>query len=376
MRAVLYFFGSFCLPGWRELRLKVGDRPGRPGKRGGALKTRRRHMGRLKLCPFLADKSSSSVSNRLMSELQDPEIFQTILDSLQIGVSMADRNGKVLFWNQGAERLTGYKPHDVIGRACRDNILPQCNDLGCAACGATCPFTRTLHEGKPQEAKMQLRHRDGHPIHILMRVAPVRNSHGSMIGITKSFDEQRFGSDRDRRHSLAAHGCVDDTTGIPNHDFTQFHLSENFASFERYQLPFGIIAIQVDRLEYLRSAYGKQAGDAVLRVVAQTMKNAFRPSDFLGRWAEDQFLTILINCGDSGVEQTWARIRKMVTCAGLEWWSDQLLVTTSVGYATAQSGDTIESLLNRAQTSLQQSSAKQAAAAASHSQAKQPNSEI
>jgi two-component system cell cycle response regulator len=311
-----------------------------------------------------------------MSELQDPEIFRTILDSLQLGVSMADRNGKVLFWNQGAERLTGHKQHDVMGRTCRDNILPNCNDVGCAACGATCPFTRTLREGKPQEAKMQLRHRAGHPVHVLMRVAPVRNSHASIIGITKSFDEQRFGSDRDRRHSLAAHGCMDETTGIPNHEFTQFHLSENFASFARYQLPFGIIAIQVDRLEHLRAAYGKQAGDAVLRVVAQTMKNAFRPSDFLGRWTEDQFLTILINCGNSGVEQTWERIRKMVSCAGLEWWSDQLLVTTSVGYASAQPGDNIESLLSRAQSSLQQSSLKQAAAAVAASQGSPRSSEI
>jgi diguanylate cyclase (GGDEF)-like protein/PAS domain S-box-containing protein len=311
-----------------------------------------------------------------MSELQDPEIFRNVLDSLQTGVSMADRNGKILFWNQGAERLTGHKRHDVMGRAFRDNILPHCNNQGCVACGATCPFTRTLHEGKPQEAKMQLRHKEGHPVHVLMRVAPIRDSHGSVIGISESFDEQRFGSDRDRnRHTLAAHGCMDETTDIPNHEFTQFRLSENFASFARYHLPFGVIAIRVDRLEHLRAAYGKQAGDAVLRVVAQTMKNAFRPSDFLGRWTEDQFLTILINCGDSGVEQTWERIRKMVTCAELEWWSDQLLVTTSVGYATAQSGDTIDSLLTRAQSSLKES-VKQTAAAAGASQGSQAKLEI
>jgi len=312
-----------------------------------------------------------------MSDLQDPEIFRTVLDSLQTGVSMLDRNGKIQFWNQGAERLTGHKRHEVVGRSCRNNILPHCNDQGCVACGATCPFTRTMREAKPQEAKMQLRHKEGHPVHVLMRIAPIRDSHGSIIGIAESFDEQKFGSDRDRnRHTLAAHGCMDETTGVPNHEFTRFHLSENFESFALYHLPFGIIAIQVDRLEHLRAAYGRQAGDAVLRVVAQTMKNAFRPSDFLGRWTEDQFLAILINCGRPGVEQTWERIRKMVTCAGLRWWSDQLLVTTSVGYATAQAGDTIASLLNRAQSSLEQSSVKQAATAATGSQGSPGSSEI
>lgn len=310
-----------------------------------------------------------------MSELQDPEIFRTVLDSLQTGVSMVDRNGKILFWNQGAERLTGHKRHEVVGRSRRESILPHCNDQGCVACGATCPFTRTMHEGKPQEAKMQLRHKEGHPVHVLMRIAPLRDPHGSIIGITESFDEQKFESERERnRHTLAEHGCMDETTGVPNHDFTQFHLSKNFAGFARYHLPFGVIAIQVDRLEHLRAAYGRQAGDAVLRVVAQTMGNAFRPSDFLGRWTEDQFLAILINCGDRGVEHTWERIRKMVTCAGLRWWSDELSVTTSVGYAAAQPGDTIDSLLSRAQGSLQQFSVKQAAAVGS--QASPGTSEI
>jgi len=208
-----------------------------------------------------------------------------------------------------------------------------------------------------------------------MRIAPLRDPHGSIIGITESFDEQKFESERERsRHTLAEHGCMDETTGVPNHDFTQFHLSKNFAGFARYHLPFGVIAIQVDRLEHLRAAYGRQAGDAVLRVVAQTMGNAFRPSDFLGRWTEDRFLAILINCGDRGVEHTWERIRKMVTCAGLRWWSDELSVTTSVGYATAQPGDTIDSLLSRAQGSLQQSSVKQAAVVGS--QASPGTSEI
>jgi len=298
-----------------------------------------------------------------------------VLDSLQTGVYVADRQGKILFWNQGAERLTGHKRHDVVGHSCRDNILVNCNDQGCVACGATCPFTRTLHQGKPQEAKMQLRHKEGHPVHVLMRIAPIRDTRGSIVGIAESFDEQKFASNRNQ-HTLAAHGCMDETTGLPNHEYTQFHLGENLETFARYHLPFGILVIQVDRLDHFRAAYGRQASAAILRVVAQTMRNAFRPSDFVGRWTNDQFVAILINCPESGVRQTWERIRKIVTCAGLQWWGDELPVTTSVGYASAQTEDTIDSLLNRAQDSLQQPPVKKTAAAAAGSQASPGSSEI
>jgi diguanylate cyclase (GGDEF)-like protein len=224
---------------------------------------------------------------------------------------------------------------------------------------------------------MQLRHKEGHPVHVLMRLAPLRDPHGSIIGITESFDEQHFATERDRnRHTLAAHGCIDDITSIPNHEFTQFNLGKNLASFALYQLPFGIILIRVDRLEHFRAAYGPAAVDAVLRVVAQTLKNAFRPTDFVGRWADDQFLAILINCGDHGVEKTWERIRKMVTCAGLRWWSDDLTVSTSVGYAKAQAEDSIDSLLNRATASLPQLSSVPPASATASSQANHGHSEI
>ena len=311
-----------------------------------------------------------------MPDLQDPELFRTVLDSLQTGVSLVDRNGKILFWNQGAERLTGHKRHEVVGRSCRDNILAHCNDQGCVACGATCPFTRTLHEGKPQEARMQLRHKEGHPVHVLMRIAPIRDSHGSIIGIAESFDEQQFASDRDRdQQNLIEHGCMDETTGVPNREFSEFHLGENIASFARYHLPFGIMFVQINQLDYLRAAYGRPAGDAVLRVVAQTMKNSLRPSDFLGRWAEDEFLAILMSCGSAEAEKAGERIRKVVRCAGLQWWGDQLTVASSAGYGIAQVGDTVDSLVQRTQDSLNRASAKTAAATAG-SPASQGSSEI
>jgi len=292
-----------------------------------------------------------------MSELQDPEIFRIVLDTLETGVWLADRNGKILFWNQGAERITGYKRHNVVGRSIRQSILSNCDSDGCVACGASCPLTRTLHDGKPNEARLQLRHKGGHPVHVLMRVTPIRDAHGSIIALAPSFDEQRFASERERSHpTLVAHGCVDEVTGMPNREFTEFNLNESLATFVRYQLPFGVMCIRVDQLEHFRLVYGHPAGGAILRVVAQTLRNSLRPSDFLGRWSEDEFLAILPNCDTSGVELTGDRMRKVVNTAGLQWWGDKLTVTTSVGHASAHTGDTFNSLMQRAGLSLQQAS--------------------
>jgi diguanylate cyclase (GGDEF)-like protein len=192
---------------------------------------------------------------------------------------------------------------------------------------------------------------------VLLRIVPIRDQHGSMSGAALSFDEQKFTQARDRhQHHLAAYGCLDENSGVPNRSFTQFHLREHLASFIEYHLPFSIMCIQVDNLAGFRTNYGPHATDAILRVVAETMTGSLRPSDFLGRWSSDQFLAILADSGLAGVEITGKRMRKVVTFAGLKWWGDELSVTVSIGHATAQAGDTVDSLADRAIYSLQQHS--------------------
>lgn len=301
-----------------------------------------------------------------MLEIRDPEIFRTVMDSLLTGVCLLDRERKILFWNEGAERITGHHRHEVMGHFCHENNLPQCDGQACVSCGATCPLTRALHEGKPTQLLMELRHKEGHQVPVRVCIVPIRNEHGSIFAIAESFDERGFTSEDDRRqHTLAAYGCLDETTNVPNRGFTQFHLKENLESFTQYHLPFGIMLVQVNQLEKFQATYGREAADAILRVIAHTLRNTLRPEDFVGRWGPSQFVAILMNSSGMQVQGAEQRIRRLVNCAGLKWWGDELHVTTTVSCATVQLGDTAESLLGRAQHLLEESSTKSAAAAVS-----------
>jgi diguanylate cyclase (GGDEF)-like protein/PAS domain S-box-containing protein len=299
-----------------------------------------------------------------MPEFQEPDILRMVLENLHTAVCFVDREYRIRFWNEGAERVTGYQRHDVVGHSCRETVLPHCDGKACACCGATCPLARAMLNGKRVEARVELKHREGHRLPIHVWINPIRNAKGTLIGVAQSFHRQVQGSDQNRRqHNLAMYGCLDDVTGVPNQDFTQFHLRENLASFNQYQLPFGIMLVQVDALDHFLASYGKEAADAILRVTAQTLKNSLRPSDFLGRWNNNRFLVILPNALPTGVSSATERIRRLISCAGLQWWGDELMVTTSVGQAAVQGGDSVESLLERAQRSLEAKSRSAAAAA-------------
>jgi diguanylate cyclase (GGDEF)-like protein/PAS domain S-box-containing protein len=290
-----------------------------------------------------------------MPNVEEYEIYRTVLESLETGVYVLDRHGKILLWNRGAARITGYLQHEVLGRPCQDNVLAQCKLEGCVACRGNCPFSRALQDGRPRECHLQLRHKQGHPVSVAMRIAPVRDVHGVIIGLAQSFDEHNNISPINERdqYNLAAHGALDEATEIPNHGYMQFHLRENFAGFEEYHVPFGVMLFKLHHLSEFRSVYGHHAGDAILRVVAQTVRGSLRPGDILGRWTEEQFLAVLPNCGLTGARMAGSRIEKLVNYAKLQWWGDQLSVTTSVAYTAVRSGDTLDSLVQRAEQGLE-----------------------
>jgi len=275
-----------------------------------------------------------------------------------------DLDRKIFFWNEGAERITGYPPHAVVGQTCRQNLLPQCDGQACNSCGAACPVARSILDGKSTHARIELRHHDGHRIPIRAWFVPIRDQHGQVIGLAQSFDRPAQQGEERRQRQLAAYGCLDETTDVANRSYTEFHLQENLDSFARYHLPFGIMLIQVDALDHFRSTYGREAADAILRVTAQTMKNALRPTDFLGRWDGSQFLAILTNATSAGVHAATERIRRLIGCAGLQWWGDELLVSASLGSAIVQADDNLISLVERAAQSIQPATGKHARAAA------------
>src|SRR5258708_17386927 len=96
-----------------------------------------------------------------MRMLQDPEIFRAVLESLPIGVYMVDRYLKVIFWNRGAEKISGYLAQDVIGRHCREKLLVDLDENNPGACGEASQLTDTFRDGPPKDTNLFLRH---HPV--------------------------------------------------------------------------------------------------------------------------------------------------------------------------------------------------------------------
>jgi diguanylate cyclase (GGDEF)-like protein/PAS domain S-box-containing protein len=287
-----------------------------------------------------------------MPELENTEMFRAVLESLQTGVYVIDTNKKILFWNDGAEKITGYLRHEVIGCYCTDSdaseegrrtFLPEASESLSAA----------LRDGKPGIDDVSLHHRAGHTVHLRLRTFPIRNSHGTIVAVGQSFDDNPSASAWDRRqHHLAGYGCLDPISGVLTREFTFSQLQKQLATFMEHGVPFSILCIEVDQLDHLRATYGLAVVTSVLQVVAQTLESSLRPTDSLGRIADNRFLAVLAECAQPDIERAARRLKKMVSSSEVKWWGDKWPVSASFGGAAVRGGDTIESLLARAEQSV------------------------
>jgi two-component system, cell cycle response regulator len=300
-----------------------------------------------------------------MPAFQDPETYRDILDGLQIGVSVIDLEKKIVFWSDGAEQITGYARIDVLGHFCRDNIFLRCNEVSCEMCGEKCSIVKALHDAKPVETMGLIHHKSGHRTPVRTWTIPLRDKHGSIIGIIQTFEGEFAvaGPDPNDR-SMKERGCMDEATGLPNQAMMQSHLREMLGTFAELEIPFGIVCVHVHGLSEFRARYGQEAGKSILQVLARTLRNTVWPTDYVGRWSEDRFLVILSGCGEAALEATSERMLKMMAGATIHWWGEELPVAVSVGRTGAVAGDSVESIVQRAEHALSGNQAEEPVRAA------------
>src|SRR5258708_10439231 len=113
-------------------------------------------------------KARTRQSHR-MPELNDPEIYQSVLDGLETGVYIVVRNRRIRFWNEGAEQITRYLRQDVVGRLQRDHLLAINDEAKDLDSDANDPLHLALRYGKSSSMAVSILHKDRYLLPIVLR---------------------------------------------------------------------------------------------------------------------------------------------------------------------------------------------------------------
>jgi len=119
---------------------------------------------------------------------EDPELYRSVLENLPIGIYVLDREERVRFWNRGAEQITGYLAHEVMGQVCRDR-LPHCDPQGRVLAGDHCSVTTTFRDGRAVQNHVFTLHKQGHRLGVQIRTLPLLDNQGLTMGVAVAFEE-------------------------------------------------------------------------------------------------------------------------------------------------------------------------------------------
>ena len=100
--------------------------------------------------------------------------------------------------------------------------------------------------------------------------------------------------DFEHQYKLAT---TDGLTELYNHRYFQDQMRRQIAQSQRYNNEFSMIIVDIDHFKSFNDTYGHQAGDAVLRQVAQTLKTNSRSTDIVCRYGGEEMSIILTNTG-------------------------------------------------------------------------------
>ncbi len=145
---------------------------------------------------------------------------------------------------------------------------------------------------------------------------------------------------------------TDSLTGTSSRQVFSILFDHDARSAARSGNAITLLEIDIDGFKAVNDTYGHQTGDAVLSLIAQTVREHIRDSDTICRWGGDEFLVLLNRCDLAAGRRIAENIRAAVAQQVVRHGDVEIRVTVSIGVAERQPEESLPSLSARCDAAL------------------------
>lgn len=275
----------------------------------------------------------------------------SFLDKAQDAIIARAADGRVLFWNKGAERLYGWSSEEAAGRGLKELLY--------AAPEAFLEANERTLQGGEWSGELSQRKRDGSPVTVeahWTRVLDASGDPSSILEINTDITHRKVA-----QKEIQSLAYFDTLTGLPN----RLLLLENLQSALERSCQTGhrgaLLFIDLDHFKNLNDTLGHEKGDALLREIAQRLRGCVEQPHTLARLGGDEFVAVLEGLPEEG-DQAEAMAMAVAERALLEIARPFMLdeyegaTSASMGVAMFSAQDqSVGELLKRADVAMYQS---------------------
>jgi diguanylate cyclase (GGDEF)-like protein/PAS domain S-box-containing protein len=279
------------------------------------------------------------------------EFANRTLDSIGEAILRTDLCGNVIYLNRMAEKMTGWRRQEAVGRAVSTvfRIIDRVS-------GALTDNVVVAHQDKTTRAMATCKNcvlvrRDGVEFGIENTVTPIVDPDGKVTGSVVAFHDVSATRAKSLEMShLAQH---DSLTDLPNRLLFNDRLTQAISMAERQDKQLAVMFVDLDHFKKINDSLGHGVGDKVLQSVATRLVACVRRADTVSRLGGDEFVVLL-----SQVEReddAAYSARKILRSLSVPHMIDNksLDLNASIGVSTYPSdGLDAESLINKADTAM------------------------
>jgi diguanylate cyclase (GGDEF)-like protein len=126
---------------------------------------------------------------------------------------------------------------------------------------------------------------------------------------------------------------VDGLTGLYNRRYWQERFEDVFKLCKRRDKPSTAMMLDIDHFKRINDTYGHQAGDKVIKMLAQLIQRCVRETDLAGRYGGEEFAIILTDSKVESAAVVAERIRQLAQRLEVEHEGQTIRFTISIGLA-------------------------------------------
>ena len=290
-----------------------------------------------------------------------------IVQSIDVGVVVLDREYRIDVWNTFMENRSGRLPEEARKKTFFE-LFPEVDEqwfrrkVENVATLGTPSFT--IWEQRPY----LLRFKNYQPITGLedfmyqnTTLMPLKGLSGNIEQICLIiYDVTDVATNRQQLQAankeLQRLSSTDRLTGLFNRGHWEEMLRQEYARHRRYDRNAALVMFDIDHFKKINDSYGHQAGDAVIQATAELIRQSTRDADIAGRNGGEEFVVLLPDTDNGGAVTFAERLRRSIEAHEVAYEGQCIRFTVSLGIADlSQPTSGYAQLIERADNALYKS---------------------